>query len=94
MSIFISHLFSGSVDLVAISDNLGNLVFFEAMIFFCVGSFVDMSHSPKWSTIMKLLKLRNVEWNVQESSEAGRRASVYIVTGMLFFLQSIILAII
>ena len=93
-SIVISLIFSGSINLAHVSDNLGNLALLEAMVFFFVGSAIDVSHSAKWSTAMKLLKLRKTEWNIQESYEAERKALVYIVTGMFLFLQSIILAII
>jgi len=94
MSIVISLVFSGNVNLTHVSDNLGNLALLEAMIFFFVGSAIEMSHSAKWSATMKLLKLRKTEWNIQESYKGERKALGYIVTGMFLFLQSIILAII
>lgn len=66
---------------------LGNLALLEAMVFFIIGSAIDISHSAKWSTAMKTLKLREKGWTMQESYDAERRALVHIITGIFLIIE-------
>jgi hypothetical protein len=91
-SIVISQVFSGSISLVQVAGNLGNLVLFEVMVFFFVGSAIDISHSAKWSAGMKLLRIRDKDWTMNESRMAERRALVHILTGVFLVVELLLLA--
>jgi len=74
-----------------VSGFYGNFSLFEAMLFLLFGSAIDFNHTAKWSSAMKLLKLRKSDWNIEESREAERSALVYIFLGLFLFVQIIIL---
>jgi hypothetical protein len=92
VSIIISLVFSGSISLTQVSDNLGNLALLETMIFFFVGSAIDISHSAKWSAAMKLLKLRDTDWTVKDSRDVERKALIYIMTGVFIIAELLLMA--
>jgi hypothetical protein len=71
-----AKVFLGSFDFNLVSGYYGNLALFEAMLFLLFGSSIDFSHTAKWSSAMKLLKLRKKDWNIEESREAERNALV------------------
>ncbi len=86
-----SKFFSGSFDLNQVSGYYGDFLLFETMLFLLFGSATDITHTAKWSTAMRLLKLRKNDWNIEESREAERNALVYIFLGSFLFVQIIIL---
>jgi hypothetical protein len=90
-SIVISLVYSGSISLTQVAGNLGNLVLLEVMVFFFVGSAIDISHSAKWSASMKILKLRDKDWTMNESRTAERRALVHILTGVFLVVELLLL---
>ena len=90
-SIVMSLIFSGSISLIQVAGNLGNLVLLEVMVFFFAGSAIDISHSAKWSASMKLLKLRETDWTMNESRKAERRALVHILTGVFLIVELLFL---
>jgi hypothetical protein len=92
VSVVISLVYSGSISLAQVAGNFGNLVLFEVMVFFFAGSAIDISHSAKWSASMKLLKLRDKDWTVNESRMAERRALVHILTGVFLVVELLLLA--
>jgi len=73
-------------------EYFGNFALLETMILLIYGSMIDFTNTAKWSSTMKILKLSSKEWSLQESHNAERRALVYIITGILLFIQIIILA--
>jgi hypothetical protein len=91
-SIVMSLIFSGNISLIQVIGNFGNLVLFEVMVFFFAGSAIDISHSAKWSASMKLLKLREKDWTMNESREAERRALVHILTGVFLIAELLLLS--
>jgi len=82
---------SGSISLTQVASNFGNLVLFEVMVFFLAGSAIDIFHSAKWSASMKLLKLRDKDWTMNESRTAERRALVQILTGVFLIAELLLL---
>jgi hypothetical protein len=90
-SIIASQILSGSISLTQVTDTLGDLALLEAMVFFFLGSAIDISHSAKWSVAMKLLKLRSKDWTTNESRKAERGALVYIMTGVFLIVELILL---
>ena len=91
-SVVVSLIFSGSVSVTQVADNLGFLILLEVMVFFLVGGFVDISHSAKWSATMKILKFRDKAWTMNESLSAERRALVYILTGVFLVAELLLLS--
>lgn len=74
------------------TSNLGDLALLEAMVFFLVGSAMDIAHSAKWSAAMILLKLRDKDWTIQESHDAERGALVHIIIGIFLVVELLLLA--
>jgi hypothetical protein len=70
----------------------GDFALVETMLLLIYGSMIDFTHTAKWSSTMKLLKIRGSEWSLQESRVAERRALTYIMAGVFLFIQIIILA--
>ncbi|MBS7614471.1 hypothetical protein KEJ18_01875 [Candidatus Bathyarchaeota archaeon] len=91
-SVISSLFFSGYVLTARVLDALGFLVLLEAMVFFFAGGAVDMLHSAKGSMVMKILKLRDKAWTMNESLVAERRALVYVLTGLFLILELILLS--
>ena len=86
-SIIIALFFTHNFTHLQLTSDIGNFALFEAMVLFFVASAVDISHSAKWSTAMKLLKLSSTTWTLEESRMAERDALVHVLTGVFLILE-------
>jgi len=91
-SVVLSLVLSGSISVKQVADTLGLLILLEIMVFFFVGGAIDVSHSAKWSAAMKVLKLRDASWTMNESLNAERRALVYVLTGVFLVAELLLLS--
>ena len=91
-SVVLSLVFSGSISVKQVTDNLGLLILLEIMVFFFAGGYVDISHSAKWSATMKILKLRDKAWTMNESLNAERIALIYVLTGVFLVAELLLLS--
>jgi hypothetical protein len=73
-------------------DLFGNLTLIETMLLLLYGGLIDYSHTAKWFSTMKLLKISEKDWDAQEAREAEKKALSYLLAGFLMFIQMIIIA--